>query len=498
MSGTYAGPYTPFLLLMLRSVLLLLLLATALLGAVLVFNTLRFTPPAAVALPPAPALSLPDSAVSHFRQALRFRTVSIDAGAAPDSSQFLGFQRFLQRAYPRVHAQLKREVINDYTLLYTWQGRDAQAAPAVLMAHYDVVPVEASTAAQWTHDPWAGQVQQGRVWGRGAVDNKANVTALLEAAEDLLGNNYQPARTLYFVFGHDEEVGGQRGAKAVAQLLQQRGVKPEFVLDEGGFVTTDRVPGLQGTPVALIGTAEKGYLSLELTADLAGGHSSIPEAITATDLVAQALVTLRGHNFPAQFTPSMQDFAAHIGPRLPFVQRLAFANAWLLRPLILKTYQKTASGAAAVRTTLVPTIMQAGVKDNVVPTRASATVNLRLLPGTSSAEAVAQVRALLPDARVRVTPVGTISEPSPAAPTAALGYQRIEQEIRRQVPGVIPTPFLFVALSDSRHFQPLTGRIYKFSPMTNPAGLHGLNESLSLASYQQCYGFYRGLLGAPE
>lgn len=483
---------------MLRKTLLFLLVATALLGAVVVFNTLRFTPPSTAPLSAAPEAPLPDSAVSHFRQALRYRTVSVEQGAAPDSAQFLGFQRFLQRAYPRVHAQLRREVINQYTLLYTWTGTDAQAAPAVLMAHYDVVPVEAATAGSWQHDPWAGQVHEGRVWGRGAVDNKANVTALLEATEDLLRTNYQPARTLYFVFGHDEEVGGQLGARAVAQLLQKRGVKPEFVLDEGGFVTTDRVPGLQGTPVALIGTAEKGYLSLELSAELAGGHSSIPENVTATDLIAQALVALRQHRFPASFTPSMQEFAAHVGPRLPFVQRLAFANAWLLRPVILSTYQKTASGAAAVRTTLVPTIVQAGVKDNVVPTRATATVNLRLLPGTSSADALAQVRALLPDQRVKVRPVGTVSEPSPAAPTAALGYRRVEQEIRRQVPGVIPTPFLFVALSDSRHFQPLTPRIYKFSPMTNPDGLHGINESLSLTSYQQCFGFYRGLLGASQ
>ncbi|WP_139926386.1 M20/M25/M40 family metallo-hydrolase [Hymenobacter sp. DG01] len=481
---------------MLRKSLLFLLACTALLGAVLVFNTLRFSPPAAPAVGPLRPLNLPDSALSHFRQAIRYRTVSLEQGAAPDSAQFLGFHRFLQRAYPRVHAQLKREVVNQYTLLYSWPGQDAQAAPIVLMAHYDVVPVEESTAAKWEHDPWAGEVHQDRIWGRGAVDNKANVTALLEAAEQLLLAGFQPSRTVYFVFGHDEEVGGQQGAQQVARLLQQRGIKPEFVLDEGGFVTTDRVPGLKGTPVALIGTAEKGYLSLELTAEVAGGHSSIPEAETATDLIAQAVVALRKQNFPASFTPSMDEFAAHIGPRLPFVQRLAFANAWLLRPLILSTYTKTASGAAAVRTTLVPTILQAGVKDNVVPTSAKATVNLRLLPGTSSAEAVRQVQALLPDQRVTVKPVGTVSEPSPAAPTNATGYQLIEQQIRLQIQDVIPTPFLFVALSDSRHFQPLTSRIYKFSPMTNPAGLHGLNESLSVESYQQCFGFYHGLLKA--
>lgn len=478
----------------LRKVFLFLLVAVALLGAVVVVKTLRFKAPVLSPVPVPLPVSLPDSAINHFQQAIRYRTVSYDYGTVPDSSQFLGFHRFLRRAYPLVHAHLTRETINGYTLLYKWPGRDTTAAPAVFMAHFDVVPVEPTTAARWQVDPWGGVLRDERIWGRGAVDNKANVTSLLEATEALLRAGFKPARTCYFIFGHDEELGGHQGARHVAQRLHSRGVKPEFVLDEGGFVTTDRVPGLVGKPVALIGTAEKGYLSLEITAEVAGGHSSIPESVTAPDLIAQALVTLRRHEFPARFTPSMDDFAAYIGPRLGFVQRMAFANRWLFQSLILSTYTKTASGAAAVRTTLVPTIMQAGVKDNVVPTTASATVNLRLLPGTSSQQVIAEVRALLPDSQLQVRPVGGIAEPTAAAPTASLGYQLIEQQIQAQIAGVIPTPFLFVAQSDSRHFSPYTDRIYKFSPLTNPQGMHGMNESLTVASYRQSYGFYYQLL----
>jgi len=478
-----------------RVTLLSLLACFGLLVSVLVINTLRFTAPPVPAAPAAGgAAVLPVRAVQHFQQALRYRTVSADTATAPDSAQFLGFHRFLHRAYPLVHAQLRREVVGGYSLLYTWRGLDTLAAPAVLLAHYDVVPVESATATHWRYPAFGAELHQGRIWGRGATDNKANVTAVLEAIEAMLQQGRRPARTVYLVLGHDEELGGQRGARQAARLLQQRGIKPEFVLDEGGFVTTERVPGLTGTPVALIGTAEKGYLSLLLTADVAGGHSSVPEPVTALDLISQALVTLRQHEFPASFTPSMEDFATHIGPRLPFLQRLAFANQWLLKPLILRTYTKKASSAAAVRTTLVPTMLHSGVKDNVVPTSAMATINLRLLPGTSAAAALAQVRALVADARVHVMPVGTVSEASPAAPTTARGYRLIEQQIIRQIPGVVPTPFLFVALSDSRHFLPLTNRIYKFSPMTDPAGLHGLDESLSIESYRQCFGFYLGLL----
>lgn len=481
---------------MLRKLFSLLLLAIGLLLGVLLVNTLRFTPPSMAAGAPAPVVAEADSALAHFRQSLRFQTVSYADSSRLDTAQFRGFHRFLRRTYPLLHRRLHCEVVGRYSLLYRWEGRQPHLRPAVLLAHQDVVPVEPETQGQWRFPPFAGAVADGQVWGRGATDNKANLTAQLEAIERLVAANFQPARTVYLAFGHDEENGGWAGAHRVAALLRRRGVVPEFVLDEGGFVTTQRIPGLVGRPVALIGTAEKGYLSLRLTATVAGGHSSIPEPVTALDLVSQAVVALRRQSFPAVLTPPMQAFADHVGPHLPFVQRLAFANRWLFTPLILKTYLKSAGGAAAVRTTLVPTVFQSGLKDNVVPTAATATVNLRLLPGLSAQAATAQVRAWLPDPQVKVTQLGPSAEPSPAAaPTeAALGYQLIERHIRRQVPGVVTTPFLFVALSDSRHFTALTHNIYRFSPTTDPAGLHGIDEHLSITSYRQCLGFYAGLL----
>ncbi len=486
---------------MLRKTFLFLLLALGLLLAVLVVNTLRFTPKQPAALPARPAMARAaaesDSALAHLQRLVRFQTVSYEDSSRLDTAQFLGLHRFLRRTYPRLHRQLSRELVGRYTLLYRWAGRDSSLRPAVLLAHQDVVPIEPATRGQWRFPPFGGTVAEGQLWGRGSTDNKANLTAQCEAVEHLLAQGVQPERTVYFVFGHDEEVGGKAGARRVAGLLRQRGVVPEFVLDEGLFVTAERIPGMQGRPVALIGTAEKGFLTLELSAAVNGGHSSIPEATTALGLVSQAVTTLNGHAFEAALTPSMQQFADHVGPHLPFGQRLAFANRWLFTPLILSTYLKSAGGAAAVRTTMVPTIFQSGVKDNVVPTAARATLNLRLLPGLSSAAALAQVRAWLPDPRVKVTVVpNEIAEPSPETgqPAAALGYQLIERHIRQQVPEVITTPFLFVAASDSRHFATLTPNVYKFSPMTDPVALHGINEHLSVASFQHCLGFYEGLL----
>ena len=464
----------------------------------LVYNTLRFTPPPATFLHAPAALVVPvsDSAVSHLQQALRWRTVSATDTAQVDTAQFAGLRRLLRRAYPRLHRQLTGYLVGGRTLVYHWQGQDTALAPAVLLAHQDVVPVEPATLAQWHVSPFAGTVRDGYVWGRGATDNKANLIAICEATEALLAQGLRPRRPVYLVFGHDEEVGGLRGAARVARWLQARHRRAGYVLDEGGFVTTERVPGMVGRPVALIGTAEKGYLTVELSASLPGGHSSLPASMTALELVGGALAQLRAQPFPAGFTPAMQAFAAHVGPHLPFGQRLAFANQWLLEPLILRAYSRTPGGNAAVRTTVVPTIFRSGVQANVVPTTAAVLLNLRLLPGMNSTQTLQQLRARLSDQRLQLRPVGFVSEPGPTSADSARSYRRLESLVHHLVPGVISTPFLMTGITDARHFTGLTPNVYRFSLMTDPQGLHGVDERLSLASYRQCITFYASLLAA--
>ena len=474
----------------------LLLSLLAFVGFLTVRTLLFGSPPlTAQAAAPAPP-PLPAAAIAHLQQAVRLRTVSVDTATAPDTSQFLGFGRLLRRAYPLLHRRLLPTVLGGYTLRFEWKGQDTTLSPVVLLAHYDVVPVETATTGRWQHAPFSGDRADGRIWGRGTIDNKGNVIALLEAVETALQQNYRPARTVFLVLGHDEELGGWRGARLAAQQLQLRGLRPAFVLDEGGYITQKKVPGMTGKPVALIGTAEKGYLSLQLTARLPGGHSSMPEAETALGLVATAVTTLQQQSFPASLTPAMQDFARYVGPHLPFTKRMAFANQWLMRPLILRAYSNTAAGAAAVRTTLVPTMFQAGIKDNVVPTTATATVNVRLLPGTSAADALAQVRAWLPDPRVGASVMGRVSEPTAAASPESLGYRLVAAQLRHLVPGVLPTPFLFIAQSDGRHFQPLTPNVFRFSATNDPHGLHGVDESVAETDFLLTYRFFAGLLRA--
>jgi carboxypeptidase PM20D1 len=328
------------------------------------------------------------------------------------------------------------------------------------------------------------------IWGRGTTDDKINLIAICEAVEKQLETGFRPERTVYLVFGHDEEVGG-RGALTIASLMKQRGIEAEMVLDEGGIITKEKVPGLE-KPLALLGTAEKGYLSLELTVEIPGGHSSMPEKETAIDVLTKAIVQLRSNPFETEFSEPMQNFFDHVGPEMPFLQRMAMANQWLFKPMIVSTYEKSGPGSAMMRTTMVPTIIQAGIKDNVVPTQAKCVVNFRLLPGDSSDEVIARVKEIIGDDRVKIERLekGAIAEASAVSTVDGYGYKTVDVIIKQTYPDMLTTPFLLIGATDSRHFGEVSKNIIKFSPMIDPIGFHGINERVSLESYQTAIWFY--------
>jgi len=443
----------------------------------------------------APEIS--ESALKHFQQALSYKTISYGDSLLFDSAQFIGFRRFLETTYPDFHSKLSREILAGYTLLYKWEGKSPELKPVVLMAHQDVVPIEEATDSMWTVDPFGGEVKDGFIWGRGTTDDKINLISMLEATEKLLAENVQPERTVYFSFGHDEEVGG-KGARAVAALLKSRNIEAEYVLDEGGIVTLDKMPGIT-RPLALLGTSEKGYLSLELTVEIAGGHSSMPEEETAIDILNKALVNLRSQPFPSDLTGSTLEGTAFLGPELPFVQKMAFANQWLFKGMIIGFYEKTPQGAAMVRTTMVPTIINAGVKDNVVPTVAKAVVNFRLLPGDLSEKVIEEVKSKINDDRVKVNNKNSFfSEATAVTSAESTGYRKIDEAIKKSLPETITAPFLMIGATDSRYFGEVSPNIIKFSPMIDPIGFHGIDERVSLESYKTALWFYEQLLRNTE
>jgi len=474
---------------------LLLLLGLA---AVLVVRTLTFhsRQPAVTAVQPELLDTM--ALAGRLAGALRFATISNQDSNAFDGTAFTGLQRYLQDSFPRLHATLTREVVNGYGLLYTWAGTDSTLAPIVLLAHQDVVPVETGTESKWTEPPFSGRIVNGYVWGRGALDDKESLLGSLEAVEHLVAAGVKPRRTVYLAFGYDEEVGGRRGAEHIAALLASRHVKPEFVLDEGGVLATGLVPGLSG-PVALVGVAEKGYLTAELAVQTTGGHSSMPPSKTAVGILAAGIARLEEHGMPRAIRGPTAEMFDYLGPELPFGQRLVVANRWLFGGLLANRFGKTSYGNAMLRTTTAPTVFQAGVKENVLPSSARALVNFRILPGDSVGSVLAHVRAVVNDPRITVAPYQTsVAEPSPVTDAAGAPFQLLARTIKQTFPGAVVTPWLVTGGTDSRHYTTLTPNVLRFVGASLGSDdlrrIHGTDERIGVGDYVNVVRVYVQLL----
>jgi len=480
-----------------RIVLVLLVVLVGLIAAV-VTRTLGLHSRQAAVAPVAPEPLDSNALAQRLAGALRFKTISYQDSTQFEAREFDGFQRYLRESFPKLHAVLKLEKVNGYGLLYEWVGSDTGLAPVVLLAHQDVVPVEPGTEGKWTEPPFGGTIAGGYVWGRGALDDKGSLVGILEAVEHLISVGAKPRRTVYLAFGYDEEVGGRRGAARIAALLATRNVRPEFVLDEGGALATGLIPGV-AAPVALIGIAEKGYVTVELTAQAEGGHSSMPPKETAVGILAAGLTRLEHHQMPRAIRGPTADLFDFLGPEMPFGPRLVMANRWLFGGLLAAGFGATPQGNAMLRTTTAPTVLQAGVKENVLPSTARALVNFRILPGDSAGSVLAHVRRAVDDPRIAVRELQeTVSNPSGVTSANAEPFQLLARTIRQVIPEAVVTPWLVVGATDSRHYSGLTPNILRF--VGAPIGpddvrrVHGSDERVGVQAYANSVRIYIQLL----
>ena len=350
----------------------------------------------------------------------------------------------------------------------------------------DVVPVDPETTNRWTYPAFSGSVADGYVWGRGAFDDKGNLMATLEAADILAASGFIPLRTIYIVIGHDEENGGTLGARRLAALLASRQVTPEFLIDEGGLIGPGTLIGIPQM-AAIVGIAEKGFVSVRITVTSGGGHSSAPPARTAIGVLAAAIARLEAQQMPARFTAATTRTLDALAPAMPFPRRLVMANRWLFSTLLLRMMLQTPSMAATVRTTTAPTIVRAGIKDNVLPTQATAVVNFRILPGDTIDTVLAHVRATVNDPAVRVEPLTRPPgrNPSRISPTDGEPFRRLVRTVGEVFPDALVVPNLLLGATDAAQYEALTGNIYRMSPLALESleAVHGINERVRTTSY---------------
>jgi len=427
----------------------------------------------------------------NLSRAIQFKTISFedsDLENKIDYSQFLGLHEYLKTTFPLVHAAMERTVINQYSLVYKWQGSDEAQKPYLLTAHMDVVPTP--EPEKWSVDPFAGTIKDGYVWGRGTIDDKQGVLGWLEAAEALLQSGFKPRRTVYFAFGHDEERSGTQGAANIAKWFAEN-VGPrdifEFMMDEGLFIIDGAVPGHK-KPVAFVCVAEKGYLSLKLTVEKEPGHSAAPPAETAIGILAGAVKRIEDSPHEAHFDGPAHDLFGSIRSGFGGAFRFIFSNLWLFEPLLRRLLASKPPTASMVRTTTALTIFKAGMKDNVIPASASAIVNHRIHPRDTIDKVIAWDKKVIADDRVKVEVLGHCIEPAPMSSPSHPAFGVIRDSIHRVFKGACSVaPGLFVAASDSKYYWNLTPQIFRFNPICLRSDevnmFHGFNERIAIDNY---------------
>jgi len=472
--------------------LTLLLLCLLTLCAVLVARALLFHPPRTQAVAPCTATINAEEAAQALSALVQCKTVSHPDAVYDDEAEFEKMVNLLPTLFPRVHQACVVERVGGRSLLYRWPGPSAEA-PLVLTAHYDVVPAD---PAEWDFDPFCGEISEGVIHGRGTLDTKCTLSAILTSAETLLAQGYAPARDVYFSFAGNEEVMGS-GAAALVDTLEKRGIRPLCVVDEGGAIVENVFPGV-ATPCALIGVAEKGSVNYRLSVRAKGGHSSAPLAQTPVDILAQACVRIRQKPFPFRVTRPARMLVNGLARHSGFAFRLLFANLWLFSPLLNLIAKKSGGELNALfRTTTAFTVFRAGEAVNVLPSSAEMLINARLLPGDTAESILSELRAKVADARVEVSLLRGLP-PSACSDTNGPGYAAITKTIGEVYPGVLVSPYLMIACSDARHYERICEHVYRFSGMSLSSAerrmIHGANEQIPVAKQADTAKFFLRLI----
>ena len=434
----------------------------------------------------------------HLSEALKIPTISHQDRSKMDTKQYLKFHKFLEEKFPLVHRKLEREVINDYSLLFKWQGSDSTIKPVVFMAHIDVVPIEPGTESKWTHDAFSGAIADGFIWGRGAVDMKSTLVAEMEAVEGLLKEGFQPKRTYYFALGHDEEIGGDEGGKAIASHLKSKGVTFDFTIDEG-MVILDETLSPAKRPTAVIGIAEKGYMTLKLTASGKGGHSSGPSLKTTLGTLAKAIISMEQNQMPASISGAAEKMFEYIGPEMPLLQKVLFANRWVFDSVIINQLENIPSMNAMLRTTTAPTMISGGVKENVLPTKAHVLINFRILPGDKPEDIIAHAKKVIDDPAVEVSIYKDLSTtPSPVSSVEATGFKVMKRTVSEVFSDTLVAPGLLVAGTDTKYYVGIAENSYRFMPVvlgqSDIGRIHGTDERISVDNYVKMIQFHTRLM----
>ena len=459
---------------------------------VVLARTIHFTPKNNVATENTEVSFDKDKAIEALRTLVRFKTVSYSDRTLEDDGEFQKLIESLPSLYPAVFEKCTFTQLPDRALLFKWEGKDHSRA-SVMMAHYDVVPVNEEA---WDKPAFDAVLEDGVIWGRGTLDTKVTFNGVLSAANELISKGFVPEADVYFAFSGGEETNG-RGAVNIVDYFEENKINVTLVVDEGGAVVENVFPGVTA-PCGMIGIAEKGMMNLEYTVKSAGGHASAPKPDSPVVLLSRACARLEDHPFKSHLTPPVAKMFDTLGRHSNFVYRMIFANLWLFSGVLDMICKKSGGELnALMRTTVAFTQTSASKAPNVIPPEAKLVSNIRLNPADTVDEAVEYIRNTISCDNIELR-VFDGMEPSRISKTDCPEWDKVASAVASTWKGCIVSPYLMVQCSDSRYYGRISDKVYRFSAMDltseERATIHGNNERIRVECALRAVEFYTRLL----
>ena len=442
-----------------------------------------------------------DRFIEHLSAAIKIKTICNRDESVVDWAPFDEFHAFLKESYPLVHANLEQKQFSTKSLMYHWKSAHPEKEPICLLGHMDVVPVSEGTEGDWTYPAFSGEVADGFIWGRGALDMKNHVIAIFEAVETLLEEGYVPERDVYLCFGHNEEVMSEDadcGAYVMMQYFKENGIKLDSIIDEGGAILPVNIKGVINKNLAGVGIAEKGHVDFEISVNGKGGHSSAAPKHNALGDLAKIIVKLENHQFKEELTPQLWSLFNEIGKNTTYPVRVVASNLPILKPLVQKICVSIPQSASMMRTTTAVTMASGSPAPNVLPQKATITANFRIMPGQTVKDVEDHIRKYAG----KKAEINLVSgkDPSMISPTDSRAFKAITEICKSMNPDNIVAPYLVMGGTDARNYEPVCDNIYRYSPFLVDTSLlmttHGTNERLPISSMTDGVAFFKRYIKA--